>query len=105
MPTIIANKGIVTQINVFDVLPGKGDGLIALLRESAHAARIVPGWLSASLHRSLDGRTVVNYAQSTDMAAQEQVLAVLRDGGFLARNKAFGTAHPHLCEVVCTLER
>jgi len=105
MPAIIANTGIITQINVFDAHPGKTEALIDLLSEAANAARDVPGWLSASLHRSLDGTKVANYAQCADHAAWERVMAKLFAGGFIERNKALGVAHPQLYEVVHTLDR
>jgi hypothetical protein len=105
MPVIKPNTGIVTQINVFDV-PENGQGpLIALLQESAQYAQDTPGWLSASIHRSLDGRKVANYAQSADMQAAKAVIDRLRDAGYLERNKALGIAHPGLYEVVYTLDK
>ena len=105
MPQIIANKGVITQINVFDAFPGKEEALVALLKEAATAASDVQGWLSASLHLSLEGQRIVNYAQCTDHAAWERVMARLVEGNFLARNKELGVAHPGLYEVIYTLDR
>ncbi len=103
MPIITAEAGVITQINVFTVPKGGQDALIALLKEAAESAREVPGWLSASLHRSLDGTRVVNYAQCRDQAAMRAVFEKLAGEGFMARNKALGEAHPGLYEVVWTL--
>ena len=105
MPKIIAGNGIVTQVNVFTALPNQQQALIDLLVEAANWARPTPGWMSASLHRSLDGTRVVNYAQCRDMASWEAVMARLRDGNFFERNMALGTAAPGLYEVVYTLDR
>ncbi len=105
MPIIQAQSGLVTQINVFTVLEGGQEPLIAHLREAALAAREVEGWISASLHRSLDGTRVVNYAQSADADAAARVIAHLRAKGLIDGNKRFGEAHPGLYEVVHTLER
>ena len=107
MPIIQAHTGIVTQINVFTVPDGRGRQqlLIDHLAEAARVAREVPGWLSASLHRSLDGTRVVNYAQSADMDAARRVIEHLRAKGMLEGNKAYGEAHPGLYEVAFTLER
>jgi hypothetical protein len=105
MPTIQANTGIVTQINVFTVPTGGQQALVDILTESAKFASSTPGWISASIHRSCDGTRVVNYAQSESPEAAQQVIARLRDGGWLERNKAFGAAHPGLYQVVFTLER
>src|SRR5580700_6736223 len=90
MPIIKANSGIITQINVFTVPDGGQQPLIDLLAESAKYASSVPGWLSASVHRSLDGTRVVNYAQSESVEASKAVIDRLRAGGFLERNREFG---------------
>jgi hypothetical protein len=105
MPIIRAHTGVVTQINTFTVPAGGQEALIALLSESAEFAKHVPGWISASIHRSLDGTRVVNYAQSEDPDAAQRVIAALRDAGFFERNTALGEAHPGLYEVSFVLER
>ena len=103
MPTIQARTGVITQINVFTVPDGGQQALIDLLIESAKTASQVEGWLSASLHRSLDGTRVVNYAQAQDEDAMRRVFVKLQADGFIARKKALGEAHPGLYEVVFTL--
>ena len=105
MPRIIANSGVITQINVFDAHPGHAQDLIALLQDAARAASEVDGWMSASLHLSVDSDRVVNYAQCRDHDAWKLVMARLHQGEFLTRNKALGTAHPGLYRPVFTLER
>ncbi len=106
MPKITAETGLVTQINVFDVHPGRQEQLIDHLAEAARSCRDhIPGWISASLHLSLDGARVVNYAQTEDEAAMRQVFAHLTAEGWLDRNRAFGTAHPGLYRVIKTVER
>ena len=105
MPIIQANTGVITQINVFTVPENGQQPLIDFLAEAAAACRDAPGWMSASLHRSLDGTRVVNYAQTRDFASWEAVMRKLKAGRFLERNKAFGTADPGLYEVIRTIER
>lgn len=105
MPIIRANTGIITQINVFTVPEGGQDGLIAYLREATRVASDVPGWLSASLHRSIDGTRVANYAQCEDRDAMGKVFHRLNAAGMIDGNKAYGEASPGLYEVVFTLER
>jgi Antibiotic biosynthesis monooxygenase len=104
MPEIKSNSGLITQINVFTVKPENQQALIELLIDSARSVCHLPGWKSASIHRGLDGRTVVNYAQSTGLEAQERIVAALRENGFLDRNKKLGEGHPALYEAVFTLE-
>ena len=105
MPVIKAASGIVTQINVFTVPPGEQQPLIDYLSLAAHSAREVSGWLSASLHRSIDGTRVVNYAQSVDGDAARRVFEHLNAKGMIEGNRRYGEAHPGLYEVVFTLER
>jgi quinol monooxygenase YgiN len=104
MPTIQAHTNVITQINVFTVPEDGQQALIDLLAEAAKAASQVEGWVSASLHRSLDGARVVNYAQARDEDAMRRVFARLEAQGFITRNKALGEAHPGLYEVVFTLQ-
>jgi Antibiotic biosynthesis monooxygenase len=104
MPIIRAAAGLVTQVNTFTVPDGRQQPLIDLLVESATFAKTIPGWVSASVHRSLDGTRVVNYAQSENLEAARNIIDRLREAGFFARNTALGEAHPGLYEVVRTLE-
>lgn len=105
MPKIIANSGVITQINVFEAHPGRCHDLLALLQDAARACSEVEGWMSASLHLSVEGTRVVNYAQCRDHEAWERVMARLREGEFLTRNKELGIAHPGLYRPVFTLEK
>lgn len=105
MPIIRANTPIVTQINVFTVPEGQQRQLIDYLSKAAEVAREIDGWISASLHRSLDGTRVVNYAQSADHDAAQRIFEHLLDRGLIQGNKAYGEAHPGLYEVAFTLER
>jgi len=90
---------------VFAVEPDRRQPLIDYLAQAARVASEVPGWISASLHRSLDGTRVVNYAQSADLDAAQRVVQHLRSRGLLEGNKAFGQAQPGLYEVSFTLDR
>ncbi|HEV7418881.1 MAG TPA: antibiotic biosynthesis monooxygenase [Mycobacterium sp.] len=105
MPTIKANTQIVTQINVFTVPNGGQQALIDFLIEAATFASTTPGWISASIHRSIDGTRVVNYAQSESPEAAQRIIERLRKEGWLDRNKSLGKADPGLYEVAFTLER
>jgi antibiotic biosynthesis monooxygenase (ABM) superfamily enzyme len=102
MAVIQTNDGVITQINMFTVVPERQQELIALLSEAAAFASDIPGWVSASIHRSLDGTKVVNYAQSKDLESAQNIINALREAGWLDRNKALGDAHPGLYEVAFT---
>jgi hypothetical protein len=84
---------------------GRQQPLIDHLSKTARVAREVDGWISASLHRSLDGTRVVNYAQSRDEDAARRIIEHLMTRGMIEGNKVYGEAHPGLYEVAFTLER
>jgi len=93
----------VTLINVFTVDPTKQDELIDLLvRATEVSVRHAPGFISARLHRSLDGRKVTMYAQWASRDAYE---AMREDPGprpYLERALSIATFDPGMYEVVET---
>ncbi len=61
---IDADAECVTLINTFIVQPEKQDELVDVLDQATERVmRDRPGFISANIHRSLDGKRVVNYAQ------------------------------------------
>ena len=105
MPTIEANTAVVTQINVFTCSPENQQALIDHLVRAATFASRIPGWKSASIHRGLDGKTVVNYAQAANGEAQARIFAELNRKGYIDEGHKYGEAHPGLYETVFTLEK
>jgi len=64
MTTITTEKNLVTLINVFTVSPENQQRLVDLLVEATQRTmRKQPGYLSAAIHKSVDGTRVTNYAQ------------------------------------------
>jgi quinol monooxygenase YgiN len=64
MTTISPSRKLVTLINVFTVEPANQQKLIELLsRATETSVRHAPGFISACLHRGLDGTKVTMYAQ------------------------------------------
>jgi heme-degrading monooxygenase HmoA len=53
----------VTQITIIEPEPGKQAESLALMAERARFMAGQPGFISISLHRSLDGKRIVNYIQ------------------------------------------
>ncbi|MDQ2834700.1 MAG: antibiotic biosynthesis monooxygenase [Acidobacteriota bacterium] len=105
MPTIEANSGVITQINVFTVKPENQQALVDHLIGAASVAREVSGWKSISIHKSMDGKSVVNYAQAESIEAQERIFKELFEKGIIQLGHQFGEAHPGLYEAVYTLDR
>jgi len=104
MTVIESDRGVVTQINVFEVEPDNVDLLVDTLKEAARTVTHVPGWLSANLHVSLDRTRVTNYAQCASKEAWDAVMEVIYAGGFIDRLTAVATPRPCLYEVVWTLD-
>ncbi len=61
MTTIAKDNRIVTLINVFTVEPTRQKQLVDLLIRATEATmRNLPGFVSANIHKSVDGTRVVN---------------------------------------------
>lgn len=61
---IAKGQPVATLINVFTVDPANQQKLIDVLTEATEQTmRHLPGFVSANIHRSLDGKRVANYAQ------------------------------------------
>jgi heme-degrading monooxygenase HmoA len=63
MPQIQKGKQLVTQITFVASEPDKQADALSLMTERARFRARQPGFISISLHRSLDGRRIVNYVQ------------------------------------------
>jgi len=92
---------VVTLINVFTVAPENQQRLVDVLVDATQAVmRKQPAFVSANIHKSLDGTQVTNYAQWRSPEAFE---AMLRNPEAAEHMKeAAGIAEkfePHLYEV------
>ena len=63
MPQIRTDGQPVTQITIVEPEQGKQAEALSLMTERARFMARQPGFVSISLHRSLDGRRIVNYIQ------------------------------------------
>ena len=63
MPQIQKGSQPVTQITVIEPESGKQAEALSLMTERARFMARQPGFVSISLHRSLDGQRIVNYIQ------------------------------------------
>jgi len=101
MASIEKGRQLMTLVNVFTVRPELQDQLADLLVRATHETmRHLPGFISASIHKSLDGTRVINYAQwksPADFAALQknpEAQVHMKAAGALA------TFEPIICEVV-----
>lgn len=100
MPTIEKGRSVLTLINVFTVKPEKQQELVTLLIEATEETmKHMPGFVSASIHRSLDGNKVVNYAQWESMAAFEDMRKNPKAIPHMQAAAALAQFEPILCEV------
>jgi heme-degrading monooxygenase HmoA len=75
MVTISKDNDVVTLINVFTVAPEDQQRLVDVLVDATQAVmNKQPGFVSANIHRSLDGTRVTNYAQWRSREAFEAML-------------------------------
>ena len=101
MVQITSGNDVVTLINVFTVSPENQQKLIDMLVEATQKTmRHIPGFVSASFHKSTDGSRVANYAQ---WRKAEDFEAMLRDPRAAVHMKPIleiATNDAHLYEVV-----
>ncbi len=101
MSIISKDNQVVTLINVFTVGPENQQRLVDVLIEATEKTmRHLPGFVSASIHRSFDGAKVVNYAQWRSKEAFEAMLENPEAAGHIREAaKLAEKFEPHLYEV------
>lgn len=98
--TITAHAQVLTLINVFDVAPDRQQALVELLeRATVEVMRRRPGFISANIHRGLDGRSVANYAQWATREDFERMLEDPEAQVHMREASAMARATPLLYEV------
>jgi len=93
----------VTLINVFTVEPANQQQLLELLgRATETSVRHAPGFISASLHRSLDGAKVTMYAQWRSVEDYQAMRENPAPLPYLQKALAIAKFDPGIYEVVET---
>ena len=99
--TIRVEDPVMVLINVFTCKPEDQQRLIeAWQKGTDEIMRYMPGFISANIHRGLDGTKMVNYAQ---WASREAFEASLRDpevGAYFRNLAQIAPPDPVLAEVV-----
>jgi len=97
------NKNPITLINVFTVSPARQQELVELLtRATNDSVRHAAGFISARLHRSLDGTKVTMYAQWRSIRDYEAMRKDPTPLPYLQQALAIATFEPGMYEVVQT---
>ena len=103
MTTISPSRKLVTLINVFTVEPANQQKLLELLaRATETSIRHAPGFISASLHRGLDGAKVTMYAQWRSVEDYQAMRANPAPLPYLQQALAIAKFAPGMYEVVQT---
>jgi quinol monooxygenase YgiN len=104
--TTIERRPLLTLINVFTVDPGQQQELVALLTDATEQTmKHLAGFISANIHRSLDGAKVVNYAQWESKEAFEAMRANPAAIPHMKAAAALAKFDPIMCEVVEAIDR
>jgi quinol monooxygenase YgiN len=97
------NNPPVTLINVFTVDPANQDELVDLLaRATDTSVRHAPGFISATLHRSLDRTKVTMYARWHSREAYQAMREDPAPRPYFERALAIAKFEPGMYEVVRT---
>lgn len=97
---------MITLINVFTVEPQNQDKLIKILeRATEEVIRHIPGFVSANIHRSVDGVRVVNYAQWKSKEAFENMLQNAEAQRHVNEALSVSGSEPHLYQVISVYNR
>ena len=101
MTTISPASNFLTLINIFKVDPENQRKLLELLTMATReSVRKVPGFISASLHRSLDGTKVTMYAQWQSLEDYQRMRANPVASPYLDQALEMATFEPGMYEVV-----
>jgi quinol monooxygenase YgiN len=101
MSNITKGNPVVTLVNVFTVAAENQQRLIDLLIQATEQTmKHLPGFVSASIHRSFDGTKVVNYAQWRSRADFDAMRQNPQAQPHMAAAAALAAFDPILCEVV-----
>ena len=98
---ITKERNRITLINVFNVDPEKQQQLVDLLIQATESSvRHVPGFISATLHRSLDGAKVAMYAQWRSLEDYQAMRANPGTSPFMQQALALAKFDPGMYEVI-----
>ncbi len=101
MATISPSPKILTLVNVFTVDPPMQERLVETLIDATEKTmKRMPGFISASIHKSFDGTKVINYAQWKSREDFEAMTKHPEAIPHMKASAAMARFEPILCEVV-----
>jgi quinol monooxygenase YgiN len=103
MTTISTENNYLTLINVFTVDPSNQQQLVELLTMATEGSvNKITGFISSSLHRSIDGKKVTMYAQWRSLKDYQNMRNNPQASPFLEQALKIATFEPGMYEVVRT---
>lgn len=103
MVTIQQDAHLYTLVNVFHVAPENQQALADGLVGATETMRQQPGFISANIHLSYDGKRLVNYVQWRSREDFEAMLGNAEAQPHMAAAAALAESYdPILCEVVAS---
>ena len=103
MTTITKENKFLTLINVFTVEPANQQQLVDLLTKATNdSVRMIDGFISSSLHRSVDGTKVTMYAQWKSMEHYQNMRNNATASPYLTQALEIAKFEPGMYEVVET---
>jgi quinol monooxygenase YgiN len=106
MPEIIKDPNYATFINTFRCEPANQDEVVRINMDIVdQVASKLPGFVSATIHRSVDGTRVINYLQWESADALD---AMQKSAEFQAIARRFAGIiefDPHECKVIHVAEK
>src|SRR5580698_10192267 len=101
MATIEKGRKLMTLVNVFTVSPHQQAELAEILvRATEETMQHLPGFISASIHRSIDGTKVINYAQWRSQADFSAMKENPKARPHMQAAAALASFEPIVCGVV-----
>ena len=100
MPTVAVNNEVATVIIIFTVAPEQQQELIEAIADFLDTVKQQPGFVSASIHKSIDGVKVANYAQWQSQKDFENFINNEEVQAKSAKLREFNPPDSHVYEVV-----
>lgn len=100
MATIAVNNEVITVIVIFSVESDRQQELIDAIAEFLETVKQQPGFVSANIHKSIDGVKVANYAQWRSQGDYQNFINNTEVQEKAAKLREFNPPDTHVYEVV-----
>ncbi|MGB3511625.1 MAG: antibiotic biosynthesis monooxygenase [Microcoleaceae cyanobacterium] len=100
MAIIATNNEVITVIIIFTVQPDRQQELINSIAEFLETVKQQPGFVSANIHKSIDGVKVANYAQWQSQTDYENFIHNTELQAKAAKSREFNPSDSHIYELV-----